>query len=297
MMNYSSFDITKWYNRFGGHGNGIILKGRVRSGKTYLVGIIAKLMILKGFVIISNVRFANSEYEKYKGKIFYVSSDLDFFQHYLNIPEKTKILLIWDDAQASDGFKSTHTIRKSGDALQTFLIFIGKLETNYLILMHNYLIPYSLIDGFEPMFIYKLNRESFYVGHKYLESNNEVIQSCYQIPVPKPEKFKGIETLTKAIAMFEWKLDLKEMFDFVSRFEYGENLRKGISDYLEQNIDLISDSKYDKLKKISYQDLYLSLCLKRNMIIPESTPINKLVNPNSIAEMKRLIRKEKLISE
>lgn len=270
------FDLVEFYNQFNGHGNGAIIKGRVRVGKTYLIGIIAKLLLNCGFYIISNVRFTDSEFEKYKGKLFYVRSDLDVFKSYLSIPKDTKILLIFDDSQASEGFKSTHVIRKSGDSLQTFLIFMGKLEMNYLIIMHNYLIPYTLIDGFEPIFIYKFDRNNFYVAKEYYETKSEIFSNSFQIPIPDIDKFSGLEILSKAIAVFEWKLDLRDMFSYVADYKYGENLRQGIKDYLDEHEN---DYELQSLKKLTWSDIAMAIKLK-NPKVKGSDKLYEIINPN-----------------
>lgn len=279
-----SFDIVQHYTRFGtnvnGHfvpsGSGLILKGRVRSGKTYLIGIIAKLMLNKGWNIITNVRFANDEFVKYSGKLHYITSDLEFFKSYIEIEKTEPILLIWDDAQASQGFKSTHTIRKSGDMLQTFLIFIGKLDCNYLIVMHNYLIPDVLIDGFEPLWIYKLAKENFWVGSREFETDYDIRMNCVSVPVPEPSRFQGLQIVSKAIAMFEWKLDLPAMFSHCSKFEYADDLRTGIKDFLDSNAD---ENPYAHLEKLTWTDITIAIKLKKPDV-SGSMKLYEIINPN-----------------
>jgi len=146
-------DLMKHFNQNDGHGNGLIIKGKVRIGKTFLLGIIAKLLILNGFYVVSNVRFADIEFVKYKGRLFYMKNAKQFFEAYLKIPVGSKIVVIFDDSQAKKGFKSTGVMTKEGEKLASFLIFIGKFESNYIYVAHQKYIPSAITDGFEPLVI------------------------------------------------------------------------------------------------------------------------------------------------
>ncbi|GAI88737.1 unnamed protein product, partial [marine sediment metagenome] len=93
-------DIIKHFERFDCHGNGLIIKGRVRSGKTHFVSILTKLLLQRGFAVISNVRFTNKVLDAYRSRLFYITSDLEYFEAYLKIEPNTPIVLVWDDIQA-----------------------------------------------------------------------------------------------------------------------------------------------------------------------------------------------------
>ena len=122
------FNILNHYRKFGAHGNGIIIKGRVRVGKTTLVSIFAKQLLDDGFAVISNVRFHDDVFKLYPNRLFYITSDLEFFESYIKLEPDTPSVLIWDDAQGSQGMKSTQVISKSGENLSKLLIFIGKFK-------------------------------------------------------------------------------------------------------------------------------------------------------------------------
>ena len=164
-------DIIDHFKQNDSHGNGLIIKGGIRRGKTYLLAIIVKLLLINGFTVISNVRFDDNEFIKWKGKLFYITTDLDYFNHYLKANPNTPIVLVWDDIQAQKGFKSTD--HEQFSKLSSFLIFLGKFESNYVYVAHQKYIPDCILDGFEPMFIYKKERTWFYACMEFHESTKE----------------------------------------------------------------------------------------------------------------------------
>jgi hypothetical protein len=271
------FNILNHYRKFGGHGNGIIIKGRVRSGKTTLVSIFVKQLLDNGFAIISNVRFDDTEIKKYAGKLYYITSDLDYFRAYIQIIDDTPVVLVWDDAQASEGMKSTQVMTKQGNNLAKFLIFIGKLQTNYLYIAHQKYIPNVILDGFEPMIIYKLNRNSFYVGNSLLELDNEIIRrNSYYVPLPDLKTIPMLKILSRATAMFEWMVDLDSLFRFLSQYHIGENLKKGIIEFLE--INPCDNTDEINLKKLTWEQITIAIYLKRNGKIKGNEKLNQIIN-------------------
>lgn len=287
-------NIVNHFKRFNSHGNGLIIKGRVRVGKTYLASLLIKNLLFSGFAVISNIRFTNDVYQEYKDRLFYIKNDRQFFESYLKIPIDTPIVLAWDDIQASEGFKSTHVTRKSGDLLSQFLIFIGKLDTNYIYIAHQKYIPDCILDGFEPLIIYKFEKNSYWVTTELLEKDKEVfkISPKKKIHVIQPKNFKPLPTLSKAIATFNFTLDLPDLYESLSTFDIGEDLRKGVKKYLDENIFDSDNLKYHRLKKLSYSDIYLALCLKRDKILSDGLTLRELINSNQIQPVRKELRKK-----
>jgi len=284
----NELDIVAHFKQFNCHGNGLVIKGRVRVGKTYLLGIIAKLLLGNGFAIITNVRFADSEFEKYKGRLFYISSDLEYFEHYLTIPESIPIVLMWDDIQAQSGFKSTDYDQFT--KLSQFLIFMGKFETNYVYVAHQKYIPDCILDGFEPLFIYKKAKEWFYACRELHLTIKDVCSKCAYVPQPKPNQLTPLKILSQAISRFEWVLDLDGLYNHLSRYDIGENLRKGTKEFLESN-DGFDEFKH--LKDLKLYEIALAIYFKRG-IISDGTKLNKIINPNTLSETKKLIKEKNL---
>lgn len=289
-MKNSQLDLVQYFNQNDGHGNGLIVKGKVRIGKTYLLGIIAKILIDNDFYILTNVRFENWEFKKYKEKMTYIINDIDFFNAYCEIPENSKLVIMWDDAQSKDAFTSKGVMTPEGKKLASFLIFLGKFECNYVYVAHQKYIPHAITEGFNPLVIYKFKRESFIISNKIYENDFDVYadQNSYFVPVPKPEKFKGLDIKSKGVADFEFKLDLDSLYSHLAKFEYGEDLRRGVKDFL--NSENAEISKASQLKNYSYVDMALSIYIQRGLI-PDSTPLNKIFNPNTLSEAKNRYKK------
>ena len=281
-------DLVEHFRRFDGHGNGLIVKGRVRSGKTYLVAIITKMLLNDGFAIITNVRFDDKVLADYPD-LYYINDDIGYFEAYVKIPDNKPIVLVWDDIQSVQGFKSTHVSHREGDLLAKFLIFIGKFETNYIYVAHQKYIPNVITEGFDPLIIYKLNRETFYLGDStlWLESA-DIRRNCYRIPVPSPERFPSLPIKSKALASFTFSLDLDGLYAHLSRYDIGEDLRRGVTEFLS-TVDE-HDDHFARLKKLSYKDIYTSLCLKKGEILSDSKRIRDLINPKTVQEARDELR-------
>lgn len=283
----NQLDIVKHFQQFNSHGNGLIVKGRVRVGKTYLLGIIAKILLQNGFAIISNVKFKDYEYDKYSN-LHYITNDIEFFECYLNIPENTPIVLFWDDIQAQKGFKSTDYEQFS--KLSSFLIFIGKFETNYIYVAHQKYIPNCILEGFNPLFLYKTKKEWFYVCNE-LHINDEFCSNCAISYQPTSDKFEPLDIQSKAFSRFSFDLDLEGLYNYLSQKHIGENLRKGVRDFLNKSE---STDKYSHLKNLTLKEIGLAVYYKRG-IVGDSTPLNEILNPNTLSAIKKLIKKEKLL--
>lgn len=219
----------------------------------------------------------------------YITSDLEYFEAYLTIPLDMPIVLIFDDSQASEGFKSTEVNSKAGDNLAKFLIFLGKFESNYIFIVHQKYIPSSIVDGFEPLFLYKLNRHSMYLSTKFLMEPGEIKRATF-IPVPTLDKLQPLPILSKAIAMFNWLLDLSEIYSYLARYDIGENLRRGVTEYLN-SLTPGEDMRISSLSKLSYHDLYLALCIKKKKLISSGETLRDLINPNIINQSRKEGRK------
>lgn len=284
-MTQKGIDLIGHFRKFGGHGNGVIIKGRVRSGKSYFTSIITKMLLDSGFAVISNLRFTNEILKTYEGRLFYITNDIGYFEAYLKIAENTPIVLVWDDAQAQEGFSSTGVMTKEGKLLSIFLSFIGKLETNFIYIAHRSYIPRSLTEGFNPLIIYKLDKYHFWIGSELYDTFTEIKRNCYKTPIPV--SLKPLDFLSRGFADFSWDLPLPELFSYCSRPDIEEDLRKGISEFL---------AKYEKqgenrhLTDLSYSDIILALMLKRERNISSGEKIGDLVNDKQIGEARKKYR-------
>lgn len=279
-----NINFKKYFNQQNGHGNGLIIKGGVRKGKTTLIGMIVKELVKENFAIISNVRFKNSVYEKYSN-IYYINNAYDYFVYYAKIPYSTPILLIWDDAQAQSGLTSLGVNTKEGRKLNSFMVFIGKFQTSFIYVAHKSYIPRTLIEGFEPLFIYKIEKKSFYISPNFHEIDTNVIndRQSYYVDMPNiKDRVYYLDILSIAFADFKFdNIDLALLFDKLSSYEVGENIKEAVQVYLDENS---KDFNYEitNLKKITYEQLYLSLCLKRGYIIPTGEKLNNLITDKQL---------------
>ena len=278
------FDIVKHYSKFNGHGNGVVLKGRVRSGKTTLEGIITFILLQAGFYVITTVRFENWVLEKYKGKLYYVTNDIEYLEAYVQIPEGGCVILFFDDAQANPGMTSKGVMTKQGHKLSTFLIFIGKLETNYLYVAHQKYLPAPLMEGFNPIMLYTLEIGKFYVSDKVVFQERLIQRYGYEVDTPDPEEY-GLPIISRAIAKFDFKLDWEDLTEFMAREEVGDNLKGAIHEYLDiyfqqQEVDRKRQSPKEYLKYLTYEKILLALSLKKGRKLSAGESIADLFNPN-----------------
>lgn len=281
----AQLDIVEHFKQNDSHGNGLIVKGGVRRGKTYLVSIITKLLLINGFTVISNVRFEDNEFIKWKGKLFYITTDLEYFKYYLQTTSDNPIVLVWDDIQAQEGFKSTD--HEQFTKLSSFLIFLGKFESNYIYVAHQKYIPDCILDGFEPLFIYKRKRTWYYACMEFHSSSKDKCPDCVYVPVPEPSQFKGLDIKSKAFSRFQFVIDLSGLYNYLSRYEIGEEIRKGVTEFLAKSD---TDNTYTYLQNLSLKEITFAIYFKRG-IIPDSTPLNEFINPNTLSSVKKIYRK------
>jgi hypothetical protein len=278
-------NLVKHFKQNNSHGNGLIIKGGVRRGKTTIASYLTRVLLKENFAVISNLRFHDSVYADFPN-LHYITSDLEYFEAYLKVPEGMPIILVFDDSQASEGFKSTQVMTEAGDSLSKFLIFLGKFESNYIFIVHQKYIPSSIIDGFEPLFLYKLSRETMYLNTKFMLDTSEIVRSSIFVPVPGLDLLKPLPILSRAIAQFNWILDLKELYTYLAQYRIGEGLRQGVREYLaQQSPD--TDKRLKRLKEISYKDIYLALCIKKGRLIKSGELLRDLINPNIVNEARK----------
>jgi len=284
------FDIIKHYSRYNGHGNGAILKGRVRSGKTTLIGILTYILMQADFYIITTVRFENWVFEKYAGRIFYITNDIQYLEAYMHIPENSRAVLFFDDAQANPGMTSKGVMTKQGHQLLTFLIFIGKLETNYFYVAHQKYIPAPLTEGFNPIMLYTMELGTFFVSDIVTSSERLIERKGYKIQVPNRKQY-GLPIISRAIAKFDFKLNWEELTEYMAQQHVADNLKSAIREYLEmyhqreasQNKEITIATQ---LKMLSYEKILLALSLKKGRKISKGETITDLFNSN-ICQMVR----------
>lgn len=293
-------NFVKYFMRNAGHGNGLIVKGGVRLGKSTLISFIIKLLLDNtDFCIISNIKFHANVYEKYKDRIFYINSLEMYLDYYSKIPYSKPILLAWDDAQASEGMTSKDVMGKSGKKLAQFLIFIGKMQTSYIYVAHQSYIPRSITEGFNPMYIYKTNRHEFVLSADFYENDKEAYYDTnnYIIPLPKPEleylengNTKIADTdnnylpiMSIAFTSFNFdSVDLDELFNMLSHESVGENVKETVKVYLNQMDKSEKIDEWEYLKKLSYEKIYMALCLKHNEQLSDGKLLREVINPNMI---------------
>jgi len=278
------FDIVKHYSRFKGHGNGVVLKGRVRSGKTTLEGIISYILLQAGFYIITTVRFENWVLEQYKDKLYYVTNDIEYLEAYVQIPEGGRLILFFDDAQANPGMTSKGVMTKQGHQLSTFLIFIGKLETNYLYVAHQKYLPAPLMEGFNPIMLYTLEIGKFYVSDRVVFQEKLIQRYGYEVDTPDPEEY-GLPIISRAIAKFDFKLNWEDLTEFMAREEVGDDLKSAINEYLDiyfqqQEVDRKRQKPQEHLKYLTYEKILFALSLKKGRKLSAGESIGDLFNPN-----------------
>lgn len=298
-------DIIKYLMQNSGHANGLIIKGKARLGKSTLLSLITKKALDESpFVIVSNVRFENWVYDFYKNRIFFINSLRMYLEYYSIIPYENPILLVWDDSQASEGMTSKDVMSKEGKMFAKFLIFIGKMQTSYIYVAHQKYIPSALTEGFEPYFLYKLNRKQFVLStEQYIKDSDSIRDSRNPIVnLPHPDitkNEKGNYTISDtdenylpilSIAFTNFKfdgVDFDILFDMLTAFDVGENVKEVVKQYLGKSEN---ENEYENLK-ISYEKIYMSLCLKKGRLISSGEKIGELINDTMLNSARKKLRK------
>lgn len=300
MRNKPRLSFPAYFSRHKGHGNGLIIKGGVRKGKSTTCSLITRQLLMEtDFNIISNVRFKNEVYDEFPDRLHYITTDLEYFERYIETPDDSPSLLVWDDVQASEGFQSTETFSSPAKKLQSFLIFIGKLETSFIYVAHRSYIPRALTEGFEPLYLHILRRGSFYITPENYESAQEVREAVsrnkgYFVPLPTWDKLESqiLPILSRAPAGFEFVLDHNELYRHLRRFDIGEDLKRGIREYLGQATENDEENReIQRLQSMSYESIFLALCLKRGRLISGGEKMKEVINPTVINDARQKARK------
>lgn len=298
-------DLIKYLMQNSGHANGLIIKGKARLGKTTLLSLISKKALDESpFIIVSNVRFENWVYEFYKDRIFFINSLRMYLDYYSDIPYKNPILLVWDDSQASEGMTSKDVMTKEGKMFAKFLIFIGKLQTSYIYVAHQKYIPSALTEGFEPFYLYKLNRKQFILSKDIYDKDSDSLRDSNNLIVnlPKPNLTKMengnykiakddinyLPILSIAFTNFKFKgVDFDILFDMLTSYDVGENIKEVVKKYLNQSENQNSEND---LSKLSYEKLYIALCIKQKRLIGTGEKMRDIFNPNIITEGRKKVK-------
>lgn len=287
-------DFSKYFMKHNGHGNNLIIKAGVRKGKTTLTSMIIKTLLDEtDFVIVTNIRFDNTVYNMYKGRIQYINSLTQYLEFIINIDYGKPILLVLDDAQSKDSLTSKGVMSKEGKKLSSFLIFIGKLETSLIYIAHQSYIPRSLIEGFEPLFIYKPNRKDFVISPNFYERDSDSYKDKYSVIVNMPS-FKEFDKyylpiLSMAFTDFKFDVDLDKLYNQLTDFKIGENTKECIKKFLDENNSENDLAK--ELSQISYENLYMAFCIKKGKILSDGTMFRELLNPNITNKARKKLRK------
>lgn len=305
MTDINEIDIIKYLMQNSGHANGLIIKGKARLGKSTLLSLITKKALDDSpFIIVSNVRFENWVYEFYKDRIYFINSLRMYLEYYSIIPYENPILLVWDDSQASEGMTSKDVMSKEGKMFAKFLIFIGKMQTSYIYVAHQKYIPSALTEGFEPYFLYKLNRPQFVLSeNQYLKDSDSIKDSINPIVnLPKPNVTKNekgnytiddndenyLPILSIAFTNFKFEgVDFDILFDMLTAFDVGENVKEVVKQYLGKSEN---ENEYQELN-LSYEKLYMALCIKKGRLISSGEKINELINDMMINSGRKKLRK------
>lgn len=303
MIEYN-IDFSKYFMFDGkGHGNGLIIKGGVGTAKTTMLSMIIKILLENtNFVFPTNIRFEQWVYDKYPDRLHFISNVKQYFEFYCRISYEQPLLLIWDDSQGNEGFKSTGINTSDGNILSSFLIYLRKFSTSYIYIAHQSYIPRSITEGFAPYFLYKIDKEHFAISTNYYEIDSDAFNDSENIigkmlPYNQFDKYY-LPILSHAFTDFIFNIDWFELKQFLSQYEVGEQLKEYMKIYLDnlENCETGIKAKYDILKKYSYQDLYIALCMKRGKILPHAMPLNEIINDNTITRAKKKINKEKLLT-
>lgn len=293
---YEEIDFIQYFGQKHGHGNSLIIKGGVGNAKTTLITFITKLLLeYTNFVIVTNVRFKDSVYRKYSLRLFYIYSLKQYLTFYSTIPYSQPILLIIDDSQGEDSFKSTGVLSDGGKILASFMIYIRKFSTSLIYIAHQKYIPESITGGFEPYFLYKCDLETFAISQEFFIKDSDSYKDENSI-ICKMPSYKNFDEhylpfLSHAFTSFKFDIDWFDLKEQLSDYDVGEKLKEKVADYLS-NIEpekINPLAEYELLKNIPLTKYYLGLCLKTGDFVPPSIKVSELINPQLISRAKKII--------
>ena len=248
-------DVMNHFDQNNRHGNFLIIKGKIRSGKTHLAAILARFALEKGFKVITNIRFTDATIKRYPDKIYYITTDRDFFKAYVEIDGDS--ITIFDDAQATLS-SSLDTQTSKGKTVQSLMLFVGKFRSNVIYIAHLRYLP-LWIKSAQPLYIFKMHQKDMHISYKYHEFD-EVRRSQQVIRVPLPKDLKPLPFKTFGFPNFEITMNLPVMWAQLSQFE-GDDLRIAVKKYLESDQKTKAD---DRLRGLSESDIIRAIMLKYN---------------------------------
>ncbi|GAI92775.1 unnamed protein product, partial [marine sediment metagenome] len=108
---------------------------------------------------------------------------------------------------------------------------------------------------------------------------------CVNIPIPPANLIKPLEFLSKAPAKFTFILNLDKLYNCLTAFDIGEDLRKGVKQYLDRNRNA---GEHDHLKDLTWKDIITAIYLKRPSITGKEQ-LYEIINPQTLyPTLKRL---------
>lgn len=247
------YEVMNHFDQNNRHGNFLIIKGKIRSGKTHLAAILARFAMEKGFTIITNIRFRDSVIKKYPDRIHYITSDREFFEAYVQIDGDS--ITIFDDAQATLS-SSLDTQTAKGKLIQSLMLFIGKFQSNVIYIAHLKYLP-LWIKSAQPLYIFKMHQKDMHISYDYLPFY-EVRRSRNAIRIPLPSDLKPLPFKTFGFPNFEITLNLPRMWRELSHFE-GDDMRIAVKKYLENEH---KRDERDRLRSFSEEDIIKAIMLK-----------------------------------
>ena len=267
------FNALAYMRRNHGHGNFVVLRGPIRKGKTYLAALWAREYIRGGFKVISNIRWKPQAQARYPGRLFYVSTDRQFFEAYRD--NEGPFIVIFDDAQTY-GMVSTAATSKKGKQITDLSLFVGKLEMSCVFIEHLKYVP-EFIKGQNPLTIYKLEQESFYVPKRpglFVEDMRSVRQQSIRFYI---DKSQPIPYETLMVPSFDITLPLSELWSYLAgRTGAEHDLRAGVREFLE----LLDKRGEDEALKLTWEEIWGAIRAK----VPDVRPTWKLYDiiPNKV---------------
>jgi len=247
-------DVMKHFEQNARNGNFAVVYGKIRVGKSHYVSILTRQALNRGWSVISNVRYQDDVINYFKDRLFYITSDLDFFKAYINTRGPT--IMIWDDAQATAG-SSKDSSSKKGRDLDDLLIFIGKFDSNLVFVAHLDYIPKCVYQQ-SPLYIYKFTKWDIFTGYRFTPFKNDVYESDDFTRAIIPRKLKPLPFKTRGFPNFEIELPLKRMWKSLSKYD-GNELREAVARFLE-SWERDKDNK--RIENITWVDLGRALIRK-----------------------------------
>lgn len=256
------FSITKFMSQNNRHGNFAVIKGKIRTGKTWLACILLRHLIASGFVIFTNIKLEGLVIDAKTGLyclmqggkpvVYYITSDRDWFTAYINTTLDS--ITVFDDAQASK-MSSLDSTGKAGKSINNLMLLIGKFQSNCLFIMHEKYCPHFVLE-FSRLWIYKLTAYGFYVSKSRNLGWGEITGN------PKcrwtRQRGKPLAYDTYGIPQFNLEMDLEAMYVFLSKW-HGD-LREGVRAYMEGEKEREEDRL---LKSLTWSQIIRAVLIKR----------------------------------